>query len=376
MYKDTMVLLQYNCPQQDCEGAFVDQGELKRHVKQEHHLSCCDLCLRNKKIFSHEHTLYTQEQLQKHHREGDASFNKDDETGFTGHPECVFCKTRFYGADELFEHCRNKHEQCHLCLKKGIQHQYYANYDNLEKHFKKEHFLCQYKECLDNKFVVFDSDIDLKAHEVNEHGSSLSRHQRGKQAEARRVDVNLNYGQRSGSSRQQQRSSQPINLTAEDFPDINGSTAPSPLASRLASVQLSEQEHWPTLGEDNSSGRSSPVSANESDTGIVSRHAAALDHIANVFKNFDKVLKFRQLTSGFTSLAMNAETYVNSVYDLCDKDAELTAKVLDGAKNLVDNRTLKNQMVRSWNQKKNPVSSFFCCCIESSDKILIFIEII
>lgn len=167
MFKDTMVLLQQNCPQQDCEGAFVDSNELKRHVKQEHQRVLCDLCLRNKKIFSHEHTLYTQEQLHKHHREGDAAFNKDDETGFTGHPECVFCKTRFYGADELFEHCRDKHEQCHLCLRKGIQHQYYANYDNLEKHFKKDHFLCLYKECLDNKFVVFDSDIDLKAHEVS-----------------------------------------------------------------------------------------------------------------------------------------------------------------------------------------------------------------
>lgn len=166
MYKGTMVLLQYNCPQDDCEEAFENWGELKRHAKQVHQRSCCDLCIRNKKIFSHEHTLYTNEQLQKHRLVGDASFNKDDETGFTGHPDCVFCQTRFYGADELFEHCRDKHEQCHLCLRKGIQRQYYANYDNLEKHFKKDHYLCIYKECLDNKFVVFDSDIDLKAHEV------------------------------------------------------------------------------------------------------------------------------------------------------------------------------------------------------------------
>lgn len=133
MYKDTMVLLQHNCPEPECEEAFENWNELKRHVKQAHDRLCCDLCLRNKKIFSHEHTLYTNGQLQKHHREGDASFNKEDETGFTGHPECVFCRTRFYGADELFEHCRDKHEQCHICVRRGIQHQYYANYDSLVK---------------------------------------------------------------------------------------------------------------------------------------------------------------------------------------------------------------------------------------------------
>ncbi|GAA5811864.1 hypothetical protein MFLAVUS_005310 [Mucor flavus] len=360
MYQDTMVLLQHNCAEPDCEEAFENWQELKRHIKQVHKRNCCDLCIRNKKIFAHEHTLYTKDQLQKHNLQGDASFNKEDETGFSGHPECVFCQSRFYSADELFEHCRDKHEQCHLCLKKGIQRQYYANYDSLEKHFKQDHYLCIYKECLDNKFVVFDSDIDLKAHEVETHGNGLSRQQRAKQSEARRVDVNLNYGQSrngsgSSSNRQQQQQSQSIRLTAEDFPDMNGSTRTSPsfLNARLGSLQLTEQDHWPTLGEDNNtSGRSSP--ANESDTGIVSRHAAALDGIADMLKNFSKVVKFRQLTTAFTSLSIDTDTYVNSVYDLCDKDAEFTAKVLKSAKDLVDNRTLKSEMVRTWNQKKNP----------------------
>lgn len=171
----------------------------------------------------------------------------------------------------------------------------------------------------------------------------------------------MNYGQPRSNNRQPQppRNNQTINLSGEDFPDINGSTAPSPLASRLASVRLTERDHWPTLGEDTSSGRSSPNSTSESDTGNISRHAAALDQIANHFKNLDKVLKFRQLTSAFTSLSSDAETYVNAVYDLCDKDADFTAKILDGAKDLVDNRTLKNQMIRFWNQKNNPVSYLF-----------------
>ncbi|KAF1800047.1 hypothetical protein V8B55DRAFT_1544003 [Mucor lusitanicus] len=364
MYKDTMVLLQYNCPEQDCEEAFESWNELKRHVKQAHDRLCCDLCLRNKKIFSHEHTLYTQSQLQKHYREGDASFNKDDETGFTGHPECVFCRTRFYGADELFEHCRDKHEKCHLCERKGIQHQYYANYDSLEKHFKKDHFLCQYKECLDNKFVVFDSDIDLKAHEVKEHGNSLSRHQRAKQAEARRVDVNLNYGNNNSSNHRggNATSRQQRNFTAEDFPDINGSVVSS-LPSQMASASLSAQEQWPTLGEDTSaSGRASPSgggggSGSETESGIVSRHAAALDRVADIFKNVEKVIKFRQATTKFTSLSSDVDTYVNTIFELCGKDAELTAKVLAGAKDLIDNRTLRTNMIHTWNKNSSLANS-------------------
>lgn len=187
---------------------------------------------------------------------------------------------------------------------------------------------------------------------VSEHGNGISRQQRAKQSEARRVDVNLNYGQQRSNTRQPQR--QPVRLTAEDFPDINGSrNSPSAfLSSRVGSLQLSEQEQWPTLGEDTNSGRSSP--ANESDTGIVSRHAAALDGIADIFKSFDKMVKFRQLTNAFTNLSSDAETYVNGVYELCGKDADFTAKILNGAKDLVDNRTLKSDMVRTWNQKKNP----------------------
>ncbi|KAI7873291.1 uncharacterized protein EV154DRAFT_556287 [Mucor mucedo] len=373
MYKDTMVLLQYNCPQDDCEEAFENWGELKRHVKTCHQRSCCDLCIRHKKIFAHEHTLYTNEQLQKHRLVGDASFNKEDETGFTGHPECVFCQTRFYGADELFEHCRDKHEQCHLCVRKGIQSQYYANYDNLEKHFKKEHYLCQYKECLDNKFVVFDSDIDLKAHEVDEHGNGISRQQRAKQSEARRVDVNINYAQQRNNTRPSNSRRPPLNLSAEDFPDINGSSSPSSssfLSNRMGSLQLSQQEQWPTLGEDpNNSGRSSP--ANESDSSMVSRHAAALDRIANTLQSFEKIVKFRQLTNAFTSLSSDSETYVNGVYELCHEDADMTAKVLNAAKDLVDNRALKNEMVRTWNQKKNPSSSSSSPAIESPPRVLV-----
>lgn len=155
-----MLLLQFNCPEPTCDVACAGGwSELKRHVKKEHDLLLwsviilkalsnffygyiysylviiSDLCTRFKKIFTHEHTLFTPSQLTKHYKFGDKSFNKDDESGFTGHPDCAFCKNSFYGDDELFEHCRDKHEQCHICVRQNIRHQYYRNYDELVRFF-------------------------------------------------------------------------------------------------------------------------------------------------------------------------------------------------------------------------------------------------
>src|SRR6202012_4617339 len=94
-----------------------------------------------------------------------------------------FCKESFYGDDELFVHCREKHERCHICDRRtpGRPH-YYLNYNTLEEHFRKDHFLCPDKECLEKKFVVFDSELDFKAHKLEAHPDGLTK-------DARRVDM-------------------------------------------------------------------------------------------------------------------------------------------------------------------------------------------
>jgi hypothetical protein len=124
-----------------------------------------DMCIQHKKVFSHEQPLFTHSDLHKHRR----GTLEDKTTGFRGHPECSFCNKSFYDHDQLFEHCRSQHEQCHLCVRSGVGRDvYYKNYASLEEHFKQEHFLCLFKECLDSKFVVFSTEIDLKVHEVSE----------------------------------------------------------------------------------------------------------------------------------------------------------------------------------------------------------------
>ncbi|KAK6838120.1 C2H2 finger domain-containing protein [Apiospora arundinis] len=184
---DTVLLLRYNCPDVDCDFAGLGWPDLHRHVRSAHNKKMCDLCTRNKKVFTHEHELFTDKELEKHMRNGDDRPGAIDQTGFRGHPLCAFCGSRFYDDDKLYEHCRNKHERCFLCDREDPrQPHYYMDYNALEKHFQKDHYLCSDRECQEKKFVVFASELDLKAHQLSEHGSTLSKDVR---RDARLVDM-------------------------------------------------------------------------------------------------------------------------------------------------------------------------------------------
>ncbi|KAK5659240.1 hypothetical protein OQA88_1332 [Cercophora sp. LCS_1] len=218
---DTVLLLRYNCPDGSCDFAGLGWPDLHRHVRSVHHKKMCDLCTRNKKVFTHEHDVYTDKELGEHMRHGDSKPGAT--TGFKGHPLCGFCGERFYDDDKLYEHCRNKHERCFICDRRDSrQPHYYLDYNALEEHFRKDHFICPDRECLEKKFVVFESDVDLKAHQLSEHGSSLSKDVR---RDARTVDMSNfdfrpSYGQErrgGGSGRDQQRRRNP-DSNAEPLP--------------------------------------------------------------------------------------------------------------------------------------------------------------
>ena len=140
-------------------------------MKTTHKKRMCDLCTRNKKVFTHEHELFSDKDLEKHMRRGDDQPGAADQTGFKGHPLCGFCGERFYDDDKLYEHCRMKHERCFLCDRRDSRApHYYRDYNALEEHFRKDHYLCKDKECMEKKFVVFESEMDLQAHQISEHG--------------------------------------------------------------------------------------------------------------------------------------------------------------------------------------------------------------
>ncbi|XP_062179340.1 E3 ubiquitin-protein ligase hel2-like [Phragmites australis] len=155
--------------------------QLKGHLFHVHRLYMCSLCLEGRKVFICEQKLYTRSQLTQHMKTGDSEVDGSEveRSGFAGHPMCEFCKSSFYGDNELYTHMSREHYSCHICQRQHPgQYDYFRNYDDLELHFRKDHFLCEDEACLAKKFVVFQSEAELKRHNAMEHGGRMSRAQR------------------------------------------------------------------------------------------------------------------------------------------------------------------------------------------------------
>lgn len=69
--------------------------------------------------------------------------DKDSELGhssFKGHPQCGFCRKRFYSDGELYSHMQRDHFTCHICQRaEPDKFVYYADYPKLEEHFRASH---------------------------------------------------------------------------------------------------------------------------------------------------------------------------------------------------------------------------------------------
>ncbi|ORY82490.1 hypothetical protein BCR37DRAFT_379489 [Protomyces lactucae-debilis] len=176
--EETMILLRFNCPDAHCDVACNGWPDLKIHIKEVHKQLLCDLCVKNKKVFAHEHQLFSNKELQRHYKDGDRPVDAThDDDGFKGHPECGFCRKAFFDDDDLYKHCRDKHERCHVCDQTSQggprSANYFRNYQELDHHFRRDHFLCPDAGCLAQKFIVFGSEIDLKAHQLEAHPEGL-----------------------------------------------------------------------------------------------------------------------------------------------------------------------------------------------------------
>lgn len=362
-----------------------------------------DLCTRNKKVFTHEHELFTIAQLRKHEKYGDDNPGAIDQSGFKGHPECEFCRERFYGDDELYAHCRDKHERCHICDRQpnNRQHQYYINYDALEHHFQQDHFLCLDKECLEKKFVVFESQMDLKAHQLETHPNGLSKDAR---RDARTVDIStFDYrapyqpgrrGRGGGREGRETRgagrgrdpnadtipvsSAQPLRrdelayqrqvaiqsaqsvstrsfggqLTARETPA--SATRPpatrspanaSPAPSRPAPVPTAAMEN---LDLNNSTAAMTSLSPQEQARRL--RHAAVVERASNLLQNDAlKVAEFRTKVSNYRASVISATDLIDSFFSLFDTPTTELGKLIKELADIYEDENKRTALLSAWN---------------------------
>mmetsp|Transcript_14500 Transcript_14500/g.36421 ORF Transcript_14500/g.36421 Transcript_14500/m.36421 type:complete len:872 (-) Transcript_14500:54-2669(-) len=140
------------------------------HLRNKHRLGICQLCIDHKRDFISQLPRFTPSQLQNHLKKGDGPGS-----GFNGHPICEFCRPkRFYDVNYLYQHLHKEHYKCHICEKQGKDNQWFKHYGSLARHFEKQHFLCNHPQCLEARFVVFENELDLKAHEIAVHGGTSS----------------------------------------------------------------------------------------------------------------------------------------------------------------------------------------------------------
>ncbi|KAI4171111.1 MAG: hypothetical protein LQ343_004523 [Gyalolechia ehrenbergii] len=405
IHDDTILLLRYNCPDPSCDIACYGWPDLHRHVKGAHHKVMCDLCTRNKKVFTHEHELFTFPELKKHEKFGDDNPGAVDQSGFKGHPECGFCRQRFYGDDELYTHCRDKHERCHLCDRRDggrQQQQYYVDYNSLEQHFRKDHFLCADQECMDKKFVVFDSELDLKAHQLQTHPNGLSKDAR---RDARLVDISsfdyrAPYQNPRGERRNRQggrgrdpntealpqSTAQPLRrdelayqrqMAIQSAQSIaprtfggqltpNTAVAARPNSRQGPDTITAPRNHTDTnasfpaidnlnINPSNPSPQppSSPVPTHAVTPREQARrlhHTSVMDR-ASTLLNHDpaKISSFRTAVSSYRSSTLSASQLIDNFFSLFDVSASDLGKLIKELADIYENENKRNDLLKAWN---------------------------
>ncbi|EDW02249.1 E3 ubiquitin-protein ligase ZNF598 [Drosophila grimshawi] len=188
-------LLNHPCPICDAPP-YRTFDALRDHVRREHHMYFCDLCVETLKIFTFERRCYTQAELVIHNAKGDP-----DNTSHRGHPLCEYCNERYVDRDELFRHLRRNHYFCHFCDADG-GNDFYNVYADLADHFRKEHFLCEEGKCATEEFTgAFRNEIEYKAHVASVHGKTLNK-QQVKQTRTLQLEITLGPRGRRGQNEQ------------------------------------------------------------------------------------------------------------------------------------------------------------------------------
>lgn len=389
IFEDTILLLRYNCPDDNCDVACLGWPDLHRHVKTKHGMVMCDLCTRNKKVFTHEHELFTFGELRKHEKYGDDNPGAVDQSGFRGHPECGFCRQRFYGDDDLYSHCREKHERCHICDRRngGRNPQYYLNYQELEKHFAAEHFVCLDAECQANKTNVFESEMDLKAHQLAEHPNGLSKDAR---RDARLVSLSgfdqlrapyqpqrggrrERHGQGSGRGRDPNAeplpvsSAQPQSRAELAFQRQMAIQSSQSVTSRTFGGQLSQpsepsrSQRPPPPPASPRPQSSVPVAELENlniDLASLSpqerarhlRHQAVTNRAATLLNNNQpKLDQFRKHVSSFRAGTTSAPDLIDAFFSLFDCPSSELGKLIRELSDLYEDESQRQSLLTAWN---------------------------
>ncbi|XP_037941884.1 E3 ubiquitin-protein ligase HEL2-like [Teleopsis dalmanni] len=163
--REFFCLSEHGCPKCDVLP-FTNFVQLEKHLYHRHKLFFCDICVRYVKTFTQNRLFYTSSNLKLHCSEGESASGEP-----CGHPFCKFCRKRFLDKEELYKHMKCIHYYCHFCENGNL---FYFSYSELEKHFRKHHFVCQIGVCANRQYInAFRSEVEYSWHLAREHADEL-----------------------------------------------------------------------------------------------------------------------------------------------------------------------------------------------------------
>ncbi|KAF7341130.1 E3 ubiquitin-protein ligase hel2 [Mycena venus] len=355
-----------------------------------------DLCIRHKKVFAHEHTLYPPNILPlhlpsmlSHQRNKPAAAGKgkgkslrprtsrclltirrsDKGKEIEGgvHPLCEFCRECFFGDDELFGHMRETHEECFVCKRNEIRDQYFLNYAALEVHFTTAHHPCPHDSCRERKFVVFGSALDLQAHLVEEHGGEMGK---GGRRAAQRVEAGWDeagpgrghgHGRGRGRERDRDRDRErerepPPHPPAQQTQQAQPQPQRPPGGGRrregfgaALTVEGSDAPPPPVPTPSPPLPRAGAAPAAEVDPAVAAQHTAFLARLASLSPNPTTALPAaRAAIRSFRASESSARDLISTLWSVVDQRMESAASIVNALVDLLDEGEQREAVLSAW----------------------------
>ncbi|KAF8077552.1 hypothetical protein FPV67DRAFT_40 [Lyophyllum atratum] len=372
MMEETLILLRFNCPDPDCAYIGNGWGDLKLHVRATHGKLMCDLCVRSKKVFAHEHALYPPNVLSLHlpslyHRPHGKPISKEQIEGGV-HPLCEFCRECFFSDDELYAHMRERHEECFICKRNEVRDQYFQNYESLENHFNKAHHPCPQGQCLARKFVVFNTPLDLQAHMVEEHGNDMSsRDKKNAQRiqaefEFEEVGIGGRHGRRDRGHRDREREPPPHQRqSGQQEHATAAASAPTPPAGIVrppgpgrrregfgASLTADGGGNSPNHATPEQSRPPSPPRA-DVDPAVAERHAIFIARLQSLATNpTSAVPVVKAAIRSYRASESSAKDLISTIWNVLDQNLEHTASIINAFVDILDQEEKKQDLLAAW----------------------------
>ncbi|KAF9792169.1 hypothetical protein BJ322DRAFT_17332 [Thelephora terrestris] len=339
MMEDTLILLRFNCPDGSCDYIARGWGDLKLHVRGAHGNLMCDLCIRMKKVFAHEHTTHPPN-LMPYHLPSIrplGTSQKPKDVDIEAHPMCEFCRECFYDNDAIYAHMRESHEECFVCKRNGVTHKFFKNYDTLETHFLKDHFPCKQPTCVEQKFVVFATEMDLRGHMVETHGAEMTQRDR---RDLRRLDTGFEYEdhRRRGMSGNRGRGRDP--LPQRPPPNVRrrelgtGLTTDTPIPSGST--------HDPPVDL--------PAPPQGTDLATAERYHTLYSKVASIAANPPRAVGAVELSlRSYRGSESTARDLISSIWNVLDHNLDTCATLVNMVVDVLDVEDKKKDLLNAWN---------------------------